>query len=184
MIEERTLKKLEYFEILNKISQYTTSTTAKNKVRNLRPESALEKSQSLLDETEEAVNFLNFGVSPDFAIDSTEDIAAKAKIRSTLSLRELLVVMRTLRTSRLLISTLNTPLPVAAHILPDMANGLYANRAVEEEIDFCVLNEDELNDKASDALFSIRQKIKKTNAEIREKLTSFSRSSAISKYLQ
>ena len=80
MIEERTLKKLEYFEILNKISQYTTSTTAKNKVRNLRPESALEKSQSLLDETEEAVNFLNFGVSPDFAIDSTEDIAAKAKM--------------------------------------------------------------------------------------------------------
>ncbi|PWM86653.1 MAG: endonuclease MutS2 [Subdoligranulum sp.] len=184
MIEERTLKKLEYFEILNKISQYTTSTTAKNKVSNLRPESALEKSQSLLDETEEAVNFLNFGVSPDFALDSTEDIAAKAKIRSTLSLRELLVVMRTLRTSRLLISTLNTPLPVAAHILPDMANGLYANRAVEEEIDFCVLNEDELNDKASDALFSIRQKIKKTNAEIREKLTSFSRSSTISKYLQ
>lgn len=122
MIEERTLKKLEYFEILNKISQYTTSTTAKNKVSNLRPESALEKSLSLLDETEEAVNFLNFGVSPDFALDSTEDIAAKAKIRSTLSLRELLVVMRTLRTSRLLISTLNTPLPVAAHILPDMAN--------------------------------------------------------------
>lgn len=31
MIEERTLKKLEYFEILNKISQYTTSTTAKTK---------------------------------------------------------------------------------------------------------------------------------------------------------
>lgn len=57
MIEERTLKKLEYFEILNKISQYTTSTTAKNKVSNLRPESALEKSLSLLDETEEAVNF-------------------------------------------------------------------------------------------------------------------------------
>ena len=112
MIEERTLKKLEYFEILNKISQYTTSTTAKNKVSNLRPESALEKSLSLLDETEEAVNFLNFGVSPDFALDSTEDIAAKAKIRSTLSLRELLVVMRTLRTSRLLISTLNTPLPL------------------------------------------------------------------------
>lgn len=47
-----------------------------------------------------------------------------------------------------------------------------------------MLNEDELNDKASDALFSIRQKIKKTNAEIREKLTSFSRSSTISKYLQ
>lgn len=161
MIEERTLKKLEYFEILNKISQYTTSTTAKNKVRNLRPESALEKSQSLLDETEEAVNFLNFGVSPDFAIDSTEDIAAKAKIRSTLSLRELLVVMRTLRTSRLLISTLNTPLPVAAHILPDMANGLYANRAVEEETIFACSTKTSLTTKLPTPCFQFVKKSKK-----------------------
>lgn len=79
MIEERTLKKLEYFEILNKISQYTTSTTAKNKVRNLRPESALEKSQSLLDETEEAVNFLNFGVSPVSPSTLSDDYCRKSK---------------------------------------------------------------------------------------------------------
>ena len=116
---------------------------------------------------------MNFGVSPDFAIDSTEDIAAKAKIRSTLSLRELLVVMRTFAHIQIAYFDFEHATAVAAHILPDMANGLYANRAVEEEIDFCVLNEDELNDKASDALFSIRQKSKNKCGNKRKKLTFF-----------
>lgn len=184
MIEEKTLKKLEYFDMLERVSEFATSSKAKNEIRLLRPTSLLDKAESLLDETEEALNFVNFGIHPDFGIDSVDDIAAKAKINSTLSLRELLTVMRTLRTSRLLSSTLNSPIPVPAKLLPDMANGLYANKTVEDEIDFCVINEEELNDRASEQLFSLRQKIKKTNAEIREKLSSFSRSSAISKYLQ
>lgn len=184
MIEEKTLKKLEYFDMLERVSEFATSSKAKKEIRLLRPTSLLGNAASLLDETEEALSFVNFGINPDFGIDSVDDIAAKAKINSTLTLRELLTVMRTLRTSRLLVSTLNSPIPAPAKLLPDMANGLYANKTIEDEIDFCVLNEEELNDRASEQLFSLRQKIKKTNAEIREKLSSFSRSSAISKYLQ
>ena len=146
MIEEKTLKKLEYFDMLERVSEFATSSKAKNEIRLLRPTSLLDKAESLLDETEEALNFVNFGIHPDFGIDSVDDIAAKAKINSTLSLRELLTVMRTLRTSRLLSSTLNSPIPVPAKLLPDMANGLYANKTVEDEIDFCVINEEELND--------------------------------------
>lgn len=184
MIEEKTLKKLEYFDMLERVSEFATSSKAKKEIRLLRPTSLLGNAASLLDETEEALSFVNFGINPDFGIDSVDDIAAKAKINSTLTLRELLTVMRTLRTSRLLVSTLNSPIPAPAKLLPDMANGLYTNKTIEDEIDFCVLNEEELNDRASEQLFSLRQKIKKTNAEIREKLSSFSRSSAISKYLQ
>lgn len=46
-----------------------------------------------------------------------------------------------------------------------------------------MLNEDELNDKASDALFSIRQK-SKNKCGNKRKTHFFSRSSTISKYLQ
>ena len=184
MISEKILDKLEYFEILDRISSFATSGTAKEKIKLLRPSCSLAEANLLLDETDEAVSFINYGVLPDFSIDSIETIVAKAKIKSTLSLKELLTVMRTLRTSRLLISSLNTAIPIQTPILKDMANSLYINRTIEDEIDFCILNEDELNDRASETLFSLRQKIKKTNAEIRAKLSSFSKSSAISKYLQ
>ncbi|MBQ4314416.1 MAG: endonuclease MutS2, partial [Lentisphaeria bacterium] len=49
---------------------------------------------------------------------------------------------------------------------------------------FAIISEEEINDKASDDLYAIRRKIKKINADIKDKLVSYTKRGELSKYLQ
>lgn len=69
-------------------------------------------------------------------------------------------------------------------LLQTRAYALYVDKELEEDIDFCILSEEEMNDKASEQLFAIRKKIKAINADIKQKLQSYTKNSELSKYLQ
>lgn len=185
MIRTSTLKKLELKKVLEDVAEYSQSVSAKNMILSTLPEVDSNKVRRLLDETDEAVKLINFyNVSPGFNFDSIREIADKAKILSTLSMKELLYVKRILSTSRSVSNAFSGVEDEEIFLLRQYTSMIYCNRSVEESIEFAVISEDEMNDRASDELYRIRTAIRRTNDEIKQKLNSYLHSSSISKYMQ
>ena len=68
--------------------------------------------------------------------------------------------------------------------LYNLAGLLITHRSAEEEINRCIINEDEIFDGASPALARIRRAMRLANEKVREKLNSMIRSTAYQKYLR
>ncbi|MEG2159284.1 MAG: endonuclease MutS2, partial [Clostridia bacterium] len=92
--------------------------------------------------------------------------------------------MRILRISRQLQKSFTDFNQGDISILLSYYNTLYTDKTIEDDIDFSIVSETEMNDKASDKLYAIRQKIRKTNSDIKIKLTSYTKSGEMSKYMQ
>lgn len=184
MINTKTLKKLQYFDILQQISAFTISSVAKQKVLNILPDADFESAQKHLEETKQAFDLFQYETSFDLSVDDVKEICALARVGSCLSMGQLLQIMRILRTSRNLQNALFADYGIDISLLQAKAYALFNDKQLEEDIDFSILSEEEMNDKASDELFSIRKRIKGINADIKQKLQSYTKNSELSKYLQ
>ncbi len=184
MINNKTLNKLQYFDILQSVSAFCISSVAKNKVNQLLPANSIDEAQTLILETKQAYDLFQFETSFDLSIDDLTEVCALARVSSCLSMKQLLQVMRLLRTSRYLQTSLFTDHGIDISLLQAKAYQLYVDKQLEEEIDFAILSDEEMNDKASMELYSIRKKIKGINADIKQKLQSYTKNSDLSRYLQ
>lgn len=184
MINEKTLLKLQYAEILQQVSAFAVSSVAKRKVMQILPAEEFEEAQNQLSETKEAYDLFQYETSFDLAVDDVSDICALARVGSCLSMGQLLQIMRILRTSRNLQNAIFVDYGIEIPMLCTRAYALYVDKQLEEDIDFAIISEEEMNDKASDDLFAIRKKIKAINADIKQKLQSYTKNSELSKYLQ
>ena len=184
MINQKTLNKLQYYDILNAVSSFCVSSMAQQKVKNLLPAISYEQAERLIEETKQAYSLFQHETSFDLSVDDVTDVCALAKVGSCLSMKQLLQVMRALRTARHLQNSLFTDYGVDISLLQTRAYALYNDKQLEEDIDFAILSDDEMNDKASDELHAIRKRIKAINADIKQKLQSYTKNSELSKYLQ
>lgn len=182
---KKVYKKLELDAILTSVAAHAVSDVAKRQIINTEPSNDIAAVRRLLEETSEACrNISVYNIIPEFSFDSVAVIADKAKILSTLSMAELLCVMRLLRVSRLVMSALTSVNDESITILPCMARGIFCDRKLEDDIDFAILSEDMMNDRASSHLYSIRQSIKRANEEVKNKLQQYIKSAQYQKYLQ
>lgn len=184
MINNKTLNKLQYFDILQQVSAFCISSVAKQKVNELLPAVTMEEAQTLILETKQAYDLFQFETSFDLSVDDLSEVCALARVSSCLSMRQLLQVMRLLRTSRYLQASLFIDHGIDISLLQAKAYQLYVDKELEEEIDFAILSDEEMNDKASAELYAIRKKIKGINADIKAKLQSYTKNSDLSRYLQ
>lgn len=182
---KKVYQKLQLDNILQQVAKHAISDVAKNKILTALPSNEIDVVRHLLSETAEACrNISVYNINPEFSFDSVKDIADKAKILSTLSMSELLKVMRILRISRLVSSALTSVNDEKITILPNMASGIFCDKKLEDDIDFAILNEDMMNDRASSHLYSLRQSIKKANEDVKTKLQNYIKSAQYQKYLQ
>ncbi len=182
---KKVYQKLQLDNILQQVAKHAISDVAKNKILTALPSNEIDVVRHLLSETAEACrNISVYNINPEFSFDSVKDIAYKAKILSTLSMSELLKVMRILRISRLVASALTSVNDEKITILPNMASGIFCDKKLEDDIDFAILNEDMMNDRASSHLYSLRQSIKKANEDVKTKLQNYIKSAQYQKYLQ
>lgn len=184
MINSKTLIKLQYKDILQAVSSFAVSSVAKSKVLKLAPAETAEQARTLLDETRQAYDLFQYETSYDLAVDDVSEICSLARVGSCLSMGQLLQIMRILRTSRSLQSALMIDYGIDTSLLRAKAYALYTDKELENDIDFAILSEEEMNDKASTELYNIRKKIKSINADIKQKLQSYTKSGEMSKYLQ
>ena len=121
-----------------------------------------------MEESRQAFDLFRFETSFDLSVDDVSEVCALAKIGSWSFMGQLLKIMRTLKTARSLQGALFADYGVDISALQSRAYALYCDRQLEEDIDFAIISEEEMNDKASDDLFAIRKKIKGINADIKQ----------------
>lgn len=184
MITEKTLQKLQYPVVLQDISKFAISSIAADKVLRMKPAQSFEEMKMLQEETEQATRLFDFETSFDLSLDDITETVSQIKVGSCLSMGQLLAVMRTLRTARLLQAALLKDYGVDIGLLQARACTLYTDKRMEDDIDFAIVSEEEMNDRASDELYAIRKKIREINIEIKQKLQSYTKNSDLSKYLQ
>ena len=100
MINEKTLYKLQYFDILQDISAFCISSLAKEKTRKLLPANDFATAQQLMEETKQAYDLFRFETSFDLSVDDVSETCALARVGACLSMKQLLQVMRVLRTCK------------------------------------------------------------------------------------
>lgn len=182
-MQEKVLKTLEYDKIAEMLKAKTVTCAGAELAEGMEPYDTFDKVKSVLAFTAEAETvIIRTGRSP---IDSFPDMRECLKrIHAALfvSPAELMGISRCLRVSRLAREAIereeNVPL------LSNLAGYISTHRSVEEEIDRCILGEDEIFDGASPELSRIRRSMRQTNDRVRERLGSMIRSAAYSKYLQ
>lgn len=181
------LEKLEFYKILENLSNFCSTIYGKELVSNLLPSKNKSKVSLLLQETLEAMNLSTRNSFPSFY--NIEDISLSIKqIESgeTLSSKALLNLATVLKCSSELKEYFNKDFIEKADfpILSSLFNELYSNNSISSKIFSCILEENVIDDKASKELYSIRKKKRNLEQDIRNKLNNMIHSSRYSKYIQ
>ena len=184
-MEERTIKTLEFSKILDEVAHFASGRFAKNKILSIRPYSCMKEIEDELTRVSEADKILfEYSITPSFAVDDVEDLLQQASVMSMLTPADLLKVARVLKVARTLKQQLTNVNDDTIIEIKDLANTIYTNVRLENDIDKAVISETELSDDASSDLRVIRSKIRKTGEGIKNKLNSYVNSVTYQKYLQ
>jgi len=173
-MSKKVLEKLEYNKILEILERHATTYIGKELALNLIPSNDTITVANLLKDTTEATTLIYKNGNPPFFPIANIDIHLKMlESNGSLSIKGILDIANILK--------LSSDLKEYCDLYTE---NLYINPSIEKEIFNAILDENTINDKATDALYSIRRNIKKLEDEVRTKLSSFIRSTTYSKYVQ
>lgn len=181
------LEKLEYNKILEKLSNYTTTYLGKALCLDLLPSNSKEEVKNMLKETEEAVNLLYKCNTPPISEIADNTINIKTiESYGTLSIKSILELANILKISEDLKKYFSADYIDTNKFLylKDIFSGLYSNTSITEKVSSCIIDENNIDDKASKELSNIRKKQKNIEQDIKSKLNTFLHSSTYSKYIQ
>lgn len=183
-MEKRVLKTLEYDKILAMLKERASCCVSRELVDTMEPSGDFDTVERELKLTAEAETlFYKTGRSP---VDDFPDMRHCLERMHTalfLSTGELLGIASCLKAARIAKDILAKEVGEESYLY-NLAGLLITHRSAEEEINRCIINEDEIFDGASPALARIRRAMRLANEKVREKLNSMIRSTAYQKYLQ
>ena len=170
----RFFEKLELNKVLAQCANFAVLSSAKQMIAEEVPSSDLKEVRERLARTQEAdILLFRFGASGVEYFDDVTDLLSRAEKGSTLSCAELMQVNALNRSARIAqTSVFSFAGEEIIFIKADCAR-LYYDARLEDDINFAILSDGEINDHASEKLFDIRTKIKSLNARIRSKLTEY-----------
>lgn len=177
-------KTLELDLILEKLAAECSCDDAKDLARGLKPACDMAEVEMLLQQTEDAFSLLARFGGPSFSgLKNVNNSLHRAAAGGSLNPKELLDIAYCLRALRTLDEWRNHSSGVKTS-LDFFFEGITSNKYLETKILSCIVSEEEIADKASDALFDIRKKIRSKENSIREKLDSLIHSSHYQQFLQ
>lgn len=183
-MKSKALKTLEYNKIIELLSQQATSNPAKERLLKLKPMTNVGDVRDSLAETSEAVRVIVLkGTAPLGQIYDIEDALYFARKGGSLTMRQLLQVLYNLKVTSNVISFLKSDLPPMP-ILDSIREVLVTFPRLVENIDRCILSEDEMSDNASPELKNIRRSIARQNDAIKNRLNHILNSADNRTYLQ
>lgn len=182
-MEKRVLKTLEYDKILSMLKDRSSCCVSRELVESMEPSGDFDEVERELKLTAEAETlFYRTGRSPVDGFPDMRHCLERTHAALFLSTGELLGIASCLKAARIAKETLAKE--NEGSYLYNMASCLTTHRSAEEEINRCIISEDEIFDGASPALSRIRRSMRIANEKVREKLNSMIRSSSYQKYLQ
>lgn len=181
------LQKLEFNTILEKLSTFCSTDLGKTISLQLKISNNPNTVKEKLNETAEAVNLIYKNSTPSFydiqdiqiylmKLESTQILNAKGLI----DLKNIFLSAQDLKKyfSQDYIDKSDFP------ILDNLFSQLYSNEGIISKVSSSIIDENTIDDKASNELQKIRKKIRNLEQDIRSKLNSMIHSSSFSKYIQ
>ncbi|WP_310604298.1 endonuclease MutS2 [Anaerosporobacter sp.] len=170
----KTIQKLEYNKIIDKLTEYAGSILGKERCSKLLPMNSLEDITQAQKETSDALTRILQKGSISFS--GLKDIRASIKrleIGSTLGMGELLQISSVLDVAlRVKSFSRNDSDDVETDTLDMRFSLLEPLSPINNEIKRCIVSEEDMSDDASSTLKHIRRTIKNTNEKVREQLNS------------
>ncbi len=183
-MEIRVLKTLEYDKILAMLKERASCCISRELVDTMEPSGDFDTVERELKLTAEAETlFYKTGRSPVDDFPDMRHCLERMHAALFLSTGELLGIASCLKAARIAKDILAKEVGEESYLY-NLAGLLITHRSAEEEINRCIINEDEIFDGASPALARIRRAMRLANEKVREKLNSMIRSTAYQKYLQ
>ena len=183
-MEKRVLKTLEYDKILAMLKERASCCVSRELVDTMEPSGDFDTVERELKLTAEAETlFYKTGRSPVDDFPDMRHCLERMHAALFLSTGELLGIASCLKAARIAKDILAKEVGEESYLY-NLAGLLITHRSAEEEINRCIINEDEIFDGASPTLARIRRAMRLANEKVREKLNSMIRSTAYQKYLQ
>ena len=178
------IEKTELNKILSLVANYAVLDESKETLKNTSPTPVLAEVKKSLLKTEECVVLLfTYGVSKIEYFPPFSDEITRAKKGSALSLAELLSVGNLLRSVRIAYTSIHGVTDENISQMKGLADNLYFDAALEDDIATKILSDTEVSDHASDKLYMLRKEIRLLNERIRSRLAEYL-TGAEGKYLQ
>ena len=184
-MEEKTLQKLEYREIIAMLVERCTSQLGKELAAQLKPSLDLEEIKQSLSETTQAKEILR--LYPDFSLGGVRDIRRslnKVKIGGMIEPSDFLEIADTLFASNRLKRFFQGEQGQKYDLLAAYCTDLPNLSRLEQEIKQKITEEGEVSDAASPELSRIRKQLRSLRGKVRDRLESMLKSPEIQKYLQ
>ena len=181
------LEKLEFDKILNILSSFCVTNLGKNMALELLPSNNVDVVKKSLLETSQALNLIYRISEPNFIEIADISLELKAlKSNSSLSIKSLLNLTNIFKLSNELKNYFDKDfIDISSYqILSDIFSMLYSNQSIIERINYCIVDEFTIDDRASKNLQLIRKQKRKIEQDIRSKLNQMIHSSSYSKYVQ
>ncbi len=173
-MNQKAIEKTELNKILFLVAQYAVLEGSKIRLQNATPTDDLLETRRRLKETEESTKLLfSYGVSKIEYFSPFADEIERAQKGAALSCGELLKAEALLRSTRIAHTSISAVADDEIVFLKDYSNRLYFDSNLEEDIRTKILNDTDVNDYASDKLYSIRREIRLLNERIRNRLSEY-----------
>ncbi|MBR5732782.1 MAG: endonuclease MutS2, partial [Lachnospiraceae bacterium] len=170
-MNERALKTLEYFKIVDRLTDLAGSELGKEKCRAIRPIADTEKIRELQKETADALSRVYRKGSLSFSgIHDIRPSIMRLEVSSCLGAGELLHISSVLTAVLRVKSYGRTEEGAEPDSLTERFELLEPLSVICNEIIRCIISEEEIADDASPGLKSVRRRIKSTNDKIRDQL--------------
>ena len=180
---EKSLVKLELYQVLELLAQCAGSADGKAACMALRPTSDLEDVLELLAETSAASRLCDRKGNPSFSdVHDPNAALERADRGGSLQPKELLQIAGVLRSTRTIKSYRSDD--DDSTVLDTLFTALTPNKYLEDRIFGAILSEDEIADTASTELADIRRHMRIQSAKIRDGLQKIISSPSYSKFLR
>lgn len=178
-MNNKALKVLEYKIIIEKLTNYISSSLGREKAKSLTPSIDINEIERLQEETEEAFSLIiKFGSPSIYGVTNLKTELTHVEKGGIMLPKKLLEVADNLRSAKAMMNYLaNTEENTKKYPqISSYINNLYKNTGLESEISLAIISDEEISDNASRNLMRIRRSQKNKTQGIRDKLNSIIRS--------
>lgn len=184
-MKEKSLKVLEYDKIIELLASETSVAGAHEMAVSLQPQNELHVISEALRATTEAVSLIiRKGPLPTGGFYDIKNSLSLARKGGSLTMKQLLEVHYDLSLVQQIVSFMKGEEVPDIPLIKEMTNLLVPVPGLEEEIDRCILTEDEMADSASPKLKDLRRNIRLQGEELKNRLNRIISSSENKTYLQ
>ena len=184
-MNEKALRVLEYEKIIEMLAEQCCSGMTRDAVRSLKPSRKARWIEDELQATDEAMQVvLKKGTPPLGGFYDIKGVVHLAAKEGSLTPKQLLEVAYNLQSARRTEAFLHTEELQPMQTIQGLVSAITVLKHLEDEIERCILSEDEIADGASSELRRIRRAILKKNEDIRSKINQIVNSADNKAYLQ